>query len=213
MKETGIIFTGELIPKVIDGSKTMTRRTWGLKEINESPNDWEVIDVYVTSHPTDAVYYVFRNHKLLKEMSIKCPYGQVGDLLWVRETWRETGSLMRTDNKIPECGNSEQVVYKADADYDGPFRSPLHMPRWASRANLINRTIKIERLQEITEKDALLEGSYLRNDKPYTHMPSARLGFQELWNWLNKKRGYSWARNPFCWVIEFKRLHNEKKKI
>ena len=86
VKETGIIMSGDHPLKCLDGTKTMTRRTWGLERINEDPDLWR--DPFF-----DEVtgYWNFWQVNTGEVLSAKCPYGQVGDRLWVRETWRVIG--------------------------------------------------------------------------------------------------------------------------
>lgn len=136
----------------------------------------------------------------IRECAFCCPYGEKGDRLWVRETYRE-------------IGQKGFVFYKADQSptQQGPWRSPIYMPRWASRITLEITDVRVERIQEISEEDAKAEG----DQNPFeglTHVDgtpiqsSAILRFKSLWNVLNAKRGFSFESNPFCWVLEFRRI-------
>lgn len=150
----------------------------------------------------------------------RCPYGAAGDHLWVRETWRETGTAQRADGKIPTrdqvWGNASQVRYAADDPTDGPWRPSIFMPRWASRITLEIVSVRAERVQEITELDAEDEGvgaGFQCNSgwPDYQHIgkdgvcsltqDSPRMSFATLWDSLNAKRGFGFDVNPWCWRI------------
>jgi len=95
-------------------------------------------------------------------------------------------------------------------------RPSIFMPRWASRITLEVTAVRVERLQEITEGDAISEGmsdDLIKKEFPPSECfrkPTARESFRILWDHLNAKRGFGWDVNPFVWVIEFKRLLPEK---
>jgi hypothetical protein len=126
---------------------------------------------------------------------------QRGDILWVRETWRQ---------------ESDQVyLYKADyTGVDVDWRSPLFLPRAAARLFLEIKDIRVERVQDITPEDAEAEGVDTTNNRAagYDLGQYAKAGdyytwaYQCLWNDLNAKRGYPWESNPYVWVYEFMRL-------
>ena len=122
----------------------------------------------------------------------KSPYGIPGDRLWVRETW--TGA--------DDPAHKHAVHYRADGERACRWRPSILMPRWASRITLEVTGIRIERLCDITERDALAEGCV--GDGHVT--VDARAAFKLLWGSLNAKRGYGWDANPWVWVIHFKRI-------
>ncbi len=201
MKETGIIMTGDHPRLILDGLKTMTRRTSGLEEINKNPDRWEYMR---TNNDGRALFWVVADDPepdIKKRIKlVKCPYGQVGDRLWVRETWKKLHPIM--DSK---------VLYKADMmvpDLGKPWQPSIFMPRWASRITLEITGVRVERLQEISVDDAFSEGieslmPYQRGDGPWNDL-TAFAYFISLWDSINAKRGYSWSDNPWVWVIEFK---------
>jgi uncharacterized protein YhfF len=117
-----------------------------------------------------------------------CPYGQPGDRLWVRETWAKAGEI------------GDETEYRADNDDPtaGKWRPSIHMPRWASRITLEITAVRVERLQEISEADAMAEG--VSDSANY----SARDHFHRLWLEINGPE--SWIKNPWVWIIEFKRV-------
>src|SRR5690606_9887391 len=95
---------------------------------------------------------------------LPCPYGEPGDHLWVRETWAVGRVFDRTrPSEIPTVERDIPVWWRADDALEesvnrGRWRTSLHMPRWASRITLEVTEVRVQRLQEITEEDAIAEG-------------------------------------------------------
>ena len=201
MKETGILFNGEMVRAILDGRKSVTRRV--VKPQPEMVFDGE-------SLPDGNTYGGWE--PILPPWS-KWPY-QIGDRLWVREThWVNCAG-----NKD---GSGKDIIYRAD-DPNWPYgwRPSIFMPRWASRITLEIVNVRVERLQEITEEDAEKEGirrtdaegmrswPWLGADHPTKGtpkvFPSARQAFASLWDSTTDK--HPWSINPYVWVIEFKRV-------
>jgi hypothetical protein len=98
------------------------------------------------------------------------------------------------------------------------WRPSIHMPRWASRLTLEIINVRVERVQDISEEDAIAEGvqkefeidlSQFRNlNTNFGDISTYKLGFKHLWNSINLERGFGWDSNPWVWVIEFKRIEN-----
>lgn len=165
----------------------------------------------------------------INPIPVRCPYGAPGDWLWVRETWQALQPLKDIPLEIinPRPGICA-LAYEADEGerfekyktfgsklYQGPWRSPLFMPRWASRITLELTGVRVERVQEISEADAIAEGIERINDHPHWAWKdytgngqdlSPIMSYQSLWDSLNARRGYPWASNPYVWVLEFKRI-------
>lgn len=134
------------------------------------------------------------------KITSRCPHGVPGDRLWVRETCE----------RRPFCAGSKAicVAYSADGesvldpvgfDYScwwkrGEKLPSIFMPRWASRITLEVTGVRVERVQEINQVDALAEGT------------QGKHSYAELWDSLNAKRGFGWDTNPWVWVLEFKRV-------
>lgn len=147
-----------------------------------------------------------------------CPYGQPGDHLWVKEPWRETGSVQRPDGSQPPPEIvAGHVIYAADHPEEGPWRSSRFMPRLASRMTLLIRDIRVERVRDITEEDARAEGilepapahgNWCDPHKGREGHWSYRKPFADLWDTINSKRGFGWDANPWCWVIEFRKVED-----
>jgi hypothetical protein len=127
------------------------------------------------------------------------PYGALGDRLWVRETF-----AFRPRN--PRTLDIDDVLYREDwvscPDVPPIWKPSIFMPRWASRLTLEIASVRVERLQKISEADARAEGVFvLKNGAPCV----ARTGFAVGWDAINGKRA-PWASNPWVFVIEFRRL-------
>jgi hypothetical protein len=149
MKEIPILFSTPMVQANLEGRKKMTRRMTGLDNVNEDPDKVEF--VRFQQYKKDGSYRAIFQHEDADGFgSVKCPYGQLGDVLWVRETW-----CLDLFNKN---------VYKAtDGLTDGvgrkfTFSPSIHMPKSAARIWLQVEEIRVERLNEITRADAIAEG-------------------------------------------------------
>lgn len=226
MTEHPILFSREMVRAILEGRKTQTRRV-----VKPQPTldfhymSWLTSDTYewTTGHPLNVKYPETQRH------AVKCPYGKVGDRLWVRETWATSPFLnMRAPRDLSKRA---LIVYRADEINESHFcfRPSIHMPRWASRLNLEIVDVRVERVQDISEHDAcaeginffgsddsIMEGSYLysANPLPVKTEQDMRFGwghtageaFHQLWDSINTKRGFGWDKNPWTWVVEFKKV-------
>ncbi len=215
MKERPILFSGAMVRALLAGTKTQMRLAVKLDATPEPKHSRDVILRY------------------------RCPYGQPGDRLWVRETWQ--GPLLDDDAiENPEDIESPKYCFyaanggpapeyeDADGDLHCRWRPSIHMPRWASRITLEIVSVRVERLQDISEADARAEGARYRK----ISTGDARIGLMDWWFFgtdtagndigagLCAKDGYelfweyingagSWDANPWIWVIEFKRAEGE----
>ncbi|WP_175663097.1 hypothetical protein [Burkholderia ambifaria] len=170
------------------------------------------------------------------------PYGRIGDRMWVRESHaqvfkadipsgRPTGPIGTMGTPAKPDWNS-RYVYSADGPMpkfqwhhvgdSRPVRwtPSIHMPRWASRIMLEITGVRAERLQSITEADAIAEGidrtaagfwsTYGQSEADGTYSP--RLSYRCLWDGLNAARGHGWDANPWVWVIQFRRIHGSEDR-
>lgn len=203
--EKPIIFSGPTIQAILDGRKTQTRSIvkvpgGGRKKCLPAGPHQEEIDGDLYQLTSCG------NYELLEDFYH--PYGYPGDRLWVKETWyhghRNTWDAPKTlDPHDPEMA----AYYKAGWDRVAPrpWKSPLYMPRWASRITLEVLSVRVDRLQAITGEDAIAEGCYGVNIGP-------RKEFSFLWNSLDgKKPGCSWADNPWVWVINFRKVETDER--
>lgn len=142
---------------------------------------------------------------------------RVGDRLYVREAWHAARSLDSTPPRdIPRDADIEHAATArsyAEIGLKGKLRPAMFLPRWASRITLIVTDVRVQRLQEISEADAIAEGIYEwkpRDKDGMRHFgipersagfPTAVRGFRDLWDSLNAARGYGWDANP--WVAAY----------
>lgn len=219
MTERGMIFNSEMVRAILDGRKTQTRRPIKWKQTRfteigerEDGSNWP------WSEDTENVCDYWH----------PCPFGAVGDRIWVRETFQ--GPLFDFDQMDAYCKDStpfekaQFCVYKADGKPAPEFfdaddnlhcgwRPSIHMPRWASRILLEITDVRVERLNAISEEDAraegIIDGGCLNCGEPEpcgcaNPEPDATDAFAYLWKSIYGDD--SWNANPWVWVIEFKRI-------
>lgn len=168
MKDIPILMSGPMVVGIQKDLKDMTRRTRGLKEINEAPGDWRLISLSPVNGVLEALFCKPNGYCRI----VKCPYGMEGDTLWVKETWAETcdeyGAPLiayRADNKAYYIG-TEGILAECPATWSldsypafGKWKSSFFLKRRYSRIdNLIRTDTKVERLLDITTDDAHREG-------------------------------------------------------
>ena len=177
--ECPILFNGEMIKAILDGRKTQTRRIVKLNDSERAQlngKNWHLDD-------PNAV--------------LACPLGQVGDRLWVRETWAGPHAYDHLPPRLVPANT--RFHYAATEDRGGLlWRPSIHMPRVASRITLAITEVRLERLQQIRNCDCVLEGV---DDR----LELARNKFQSLWNQIYG----NWDANPWVWVIEFKPINDK----
>lgn len=206
MKERGIIFSAPMVQAILEGRKTQTRRLVkpapaypdcfdGLRM--EYNHDRQCIDIWNPGATLPGNYW-------------RCPFGRVGDRLWVRETfsYRDYGT-------VNEPALSDEIWYWADGNPSyGNWTRPkpcIHMPAWASRITLEVMGVRVERLQEISNADALIEGGRCMNGDKWRDGVDAhgadwpRYWYRDLWNSIHGEG--AWDENPWVWVIEFKKVN------
>lgn len=208
MRERGIIFSAESVRAILASRKTQTRRVvnfhrpiTGLATVAEWVAPTENRGA-LGGAPSGYALLKYRRADGSEGMvGLSCPYGAPGDRLWVRETFRAAGAFAQY--------GTGRVWYRADGvdSQVGPWRSPIHMPRWASRLTLVVEAVRVERLHAITEEDARAEGAEPRNAGQDEHGPvkTHRTGFVYGWERINGKRA-PWSSNPWVWVVTFRRV-------
>ncbi len=165
-----------MVQALLEGRKSQTRRI-----LKPQPNPMGWCDLKGLHVP-------------LERMWKYCPSGQVGDRLWVRETWCDTWPF---DGHKCEEGPCYKATDEGDcgaAITGQKWKHSIFMPRWASRIALEITDIRVERLDCMSENDAHLEGV------------DNLVSFKLLWDKINKKRGYEWEKNCWVWVLEFRRV-------
>ncbi|MEF2265385.1 hypothetical protein V3C40_01215 [Janthinobacterium sp. LS2A] len=217
-----MLFSTPMVRALLAGSKTQTRR------ICKPMQSWvdqacrEVMSI-------DGVPFHFLKGAEEPLERLRCPHGQPGDRIWVRETWRTDASL---DPKPPRDFSGWPVKYEADGralrhgahfgKTDGKTRVSMHMPRWASRILLEIVSVRVERLNDCSAADATAEGVapdqvrhisvFGANDveRAAIYRRAAIAPYERLWKSINGAS--SWAANPWVWVIEFKQVPQHHQK-
>jgi hypothetical protein len=188
VKERPILFQPAMVHALLAGTKTQTRRVVkGMRLEWLQPNNFTPEFV---ANPENGL----------------CPYGFAGDRLWVRERGWMAASKTAF---LPFAGNESP---NAPRSPDGtPYRSwpSIHMPRWACRLVLEVTSVRVERLQAISEADSRAEGAPGYEEGVDAPPPepeyewSYRASYRRLWEQINGPG--SWDANPWVWVVEFRR--------
>lgn len=209
MRERPILFSAPSVRAILNGTKSMTRRV-----VKPQPDDDGRVEV------NNGIAYIMGNTGG-QCTRFPCPYGQPGDRLYVKEnTWiwckKQRNGLTPTGKpKYSYVPVGQHAVYKLDhpakpewriddnPEHDWRMKVARFMPKWAARLWLERGETRVERLQEITEEDAIKEGVHdkLDGDKYYP------IGYQfkQLWDSINAQK-YPWESNAWVWVISFRRL-------
>ena len=228
-----MIFNGEMVRAILDGRKTQTRRIMK----NQPAGDYPDTPALIRS--VDGGFQWYGHYG---ESSIfNCPFGAVGDRIWVRETWGVVSHELDEDGRIQPWnpdrpattihempfGNgyySGHAIYAADGNFtwgdddgyeDGRscWKPSIHMPRAACRILLEVTSVRVERLNSISQEDAQAEGMELTGWRPTYSDPDSGGevwtpydNFAQLWESIYGEE--SWKANPWVWVIEFKVVPN-----
>lgn len=208
MRERPILFSGPMVRAIIEGRKTVTRRA--IKHQPDVPVTDAIPRRDYPHGPATADWYWRPQYGHLNGVpssgwDFKCPYGQPGDRLWVREAWAET--------YVAQAPGEKWVVYREcdnRTDYGGPWKPSIHMRRRDSRILLEITDVRVERLQAITYREAIAEGihsdvrKWFATDDGGPAFSIPEQAFQHLWSLINGQE--SWNVNPWVWVVEFKRV-------
>lgn len=219
MKTKPILFNSEMVRALLDGRKTQTRRI-----IKNSENHGCLTG--------DCPHWDKKEcEQSLIELAKECPLGQVGDLLYVRETFKCNG--WATDvatifykasekNSYTEVCEQFLVDNKKALAVSGKWIPSIHMPRWASRLTLKITDVRVERVQNISEEDAIAEGLKIMNEDnlyyssiapenewPFNWDLNPIEAYRHLWNSINN----NWNENPYTWVINFEVIHKNVDEV
>lgn len=203
MRERPILFSGPMVRAILDGRKTQTRRA-----------------VKITARTPGLAACLMPPAGLAPRPRVAaelCPYGQIGDRLWVRETWQHEA--------FPHGPYDVHglVYYRADylEDPHGPdgerspegryrmWRPAIHMPRRACRILLEITAVRVERLWDISASDCVAEGvanPTAETDREWSDLDTLSVinGYKVLWEQINGIG--AWSANPWVWVLEFRRV-------
>ena len=205
MTDRPILFSAPMVRAILAGTKTQTRRV-----VKAQPPDdkqraaWYEPGVMGWAPPECPSQHWH---------CVRCPYGQPGDRLWVREAWTTHAFL---DDVAPRNLTTISINYLADGGdvQTGKHRPSIHMPRRISRITLEITDVRVERLQDISEGDAQAEGTpcYVcggpmdgrsEDDCHCFHSKAKTSDYRNLWERINGAG--SWEAHPWVWVVEFRR--------
>lgn len=224
-----ILFSSPMVRAILAGTKTMTRRVIKPQPVMHDFGIRGAIDLQPAfvegCHKTTYKAVGVEVFNQGGTGSVEAPFYR-GQRLWVRETWAVSPFLNRV--KPSDLDPATQIVYRASYQNDSHFvwRPSIFMPRWASRITLEITHVRVERLQEITAADCLKEGfaqeiaeirsiekgwtlGRVMTESDESLIAKGQEWFQDLWDGLNAKRGFSWESNPFVWVVQFKKVEGK----
>jgi hypothetical protein len=222
-----------MVRALLDGSKSQTRRI-----VKPQPIDtdlFEIVNNGVVKYRrpagdpmlTEAAQtFGYSVRSVLDGLLGRCPYGQSGDRLWVREAWGFTAKVT-TDahERWMRERDGTHLIYRATSGTEqaAPWRPSIHMPRWASRITLEVVSIKVERLNNISEADAIAEGiennpsldpagtcHWRHYGREHTGINCPIESYRTLWESINGAG--SWEANPWVWCVEFRRIDTQAVK-
>lgn len=220
-KERPILFSGPMVRTILDGKKTQTRRIVKSKgqhfhKANHAVNRMTRTGQY-SFIPNDVWEFGVRrpmpdgtpsSHFAMCDL-VRCPYGMTDEQLWVRETWHPS-------NHVHFGEKADYLADTPDARGEGfwKWNPSIFMPRWASRITLKIVSVRVERLQAISEADAIAEGIESYDDDGVTYYGPLNKGhacpkqeYRRLWDSINGKG--SWESNCWVWAIDFRRIKPE----
>ena len=202
MSERPILFSGPMVRAILEGRKTQTRRVLKPSAYLRRYNDERRLNL------SEAQLLDAKAHAARVNIGrgLPSPCGAPGDTLWVRETWAPSRFKAGDPN----------YAYRADGEREGVgrWRPSIHMPRRASRLTLRIKSVRVERLQEISQGDAQAEGLSGPMIDAELDAIVNQIGlapskaFRALWDSINEK-SHPWASNPWVWVVEFERVAQE----
>jgi hypothetical protein len=210
--DRAILFSAPMVRAILAGTKTQTRRL--VRHVPLGRAEW------CPKVSTTGLAWVAYSELTgaAHEWGPHPAYAAPGDRLWVRETWAVSRVFDRTrPSEIPTNTRDIPVWWAADGIAEeswmnrGRWRPSIHMPRWASRLTLEVTSVRVERLQDISEEDAVAEGAAtpravksmrLMHGGSAEHA-DARVWFKHLWDEINGTRA-PWASNPWVWVVGFR---------
>jgi len=206
-RELPILYSHPMVRAIRNDQKTQTRRVIMPQPTRDANGMWHWRDCQWMDGGLGFPASGIADHARYKP----------GDILWVREAWR------LVDYQYIDGIWSASVQFRADMAV-GPrlfwaegaantyerigWRPSIHMPRKAARLFLRVTAVRAERVQDITEADAMAEGAM--PEPPFSFVKPYRRGFARLWDSINAKRGFGWEDNPFCWVYEFEEVKHAK---
>lgn len=208
-KEHPILFKGRLVREILSGRKTQTRRVI-------RPEPFKAGEEWSSDTVTKAWNSGF--------VDVKCPWGNAGHQLWVRETWcRAVDPITsKLNGKAHYRADGQEVILddgdgfsttNKDGSLASPWKPSIHMPRWASRIQLLVTGIRIQRLREMSFNDWKVDFCPDRNQielalQTFVGSENQQRMARESWD-KNVGPAYKWDLNPWVWVVEFKKYTDQ----
>jgi hypothetical protein len=212
MKHHPILFSTEMVRAIQEGTKTQTRRV-----VKPQPDVIENGFVLTEREDVGSKCFIYndRSDGDLKELF--CPYGKPGDVLWVREKWRPLVDCKTGEKSFDFYAEMPDDFHK---QYPRKWKPSIHMPKDSARIWLLITHIRLERLQTISEDDAIAEGIAEIHPAPFiirwkdylstSLLDSPYWSFYSLWCKINGIE--SWKSNPWVWVVEFEKIEKPSYK-
>ncbi len=205
MKQRPILFSTPMVQAILEGRKTMTRRA--IKDQTEHVAQILMKDGIAVTYVRGA------GAQLWEDSAFKCPYGRVGDVLWVRETFQLSTPYGPEEYYYGYKTHDNPTIKASERyDYESPYKwkPSIFMPKDAARIWLRITNVRVERVENISISDCIKEGIEKRHVgwKNYSGSPDwfsqPRDSFKSLWESINGED--SWKSNPWVWVVEFERI-------
>lgn len=234
MKFRPILFSTEMVKAILEGRKTMTRRILKLKHMDiayvgaihpdGSGKGW------IAWAPGKGVTAEYTKQAYPGNQGFACPHGAVGDVLWVRESFCYGsedcyhGFFYRASDQVDFLEDEDgSIILNKDGSERSPWKPSIHMPKSACRIFLKIEDIRVERLQDISEADAIAEGiqpllastaqlieygqlyrDYLKKPELFNEGLWPKNSYRSLWIKINGAD--SWQANPWIWCLSFTRI-------
>ena len=204
-----ILFNTDMVRAILEGRKTVTRRV--VKP--QPPNAHDILDFDEEDNSFDFLCGMIADNCFIDfAYTAKAPY-RPGDILYVRETWCKTDCFGLQDGYVYKA-NDNSILEQTG--FIPKWRPSIHMPREAARIFLRVESVRVERLQNVTDEQAKKEGAeewLVASTRDWDKNPDYILSFRYIWNHTVKKEYralYGWDANPWVWVIEFERISREE---
>lgn len=221
MKERPMLFNGDMVRAILSGRKTQTRRPMKYIPGLGQPDEWCSM---LKKDPADF-FSIAGDYRRF------CPFGVPGDRIWVRESmdsdgddwWFPAAGRGEFEFPLDGAGNdyrSDVLLWMKKQRDAGRISVPsIHMPRWACRIVLEITDVRVQRVQEITNKEAYDEGIQapqvpITEPDGFQHQAHGWEGiysFRQLWNSIYGNTDFAWDKNPWVWALTFKRVEGETK--